>query len=161
MKNSQRCEKMAQLQLIGKIEYITLVINQFLSYIIKLYLTSNNQQNLYPIFKKQGNLKKNINPVNNKLVVNFSIRFDKIQELIELISNDKEALDMVKTIHFLDTFLFSYNVCKSVNINANFPKPGYNIDDFKAGAIVAIEFYILLQNFKASNKIDVMKAYSF
>lgn len=68
---------------------------------------------------------------------------------------------MVKNIHFLDTFPFSYDVCKSVNINANFPKPGYNIDDFKAGAIVVVEFYILLRNFKASNKVDVIKAYSF
>lgn len=38
-------KRVAQLWVIGKIEYATLVINEFLSYTIKLCLTGNDQQN--------------------------------------------------------------------------------------------------------------------
>ncbi len=113
------------------------------------------------MLKKWGNLGKNWNPASIKLVVNFSTRSDKVQELMELIFNDKETLDMVKTIHFRDNFPFTYNVWELPNISSNFPDPGHNIDDFKAGAIVAVEFQILLRNFKASKKVDVVKAYLF
>ncbi len=86
--------------MIGKIEYATLVVNQFLSYTIKLCLTGNDQQNLCLMLKKWENLRKNWNLASIKSVVNFSIKSNKVQELIELIFNDEEALDMIKTIYF-------------------------------------------------------------
>ena len=101
---------MAQLWVIGKIEYATLVVNQFLSYIVKLCLTGDNRQNLCLMLKKWGNLGKDWDLVNIKSVINFLTRPNKIQEVIELISNDEEALNVVRTIHFQDTFLFTYNV---------------------------------------------------
>ena len=48
----------AQLWVIGKIEYATLVVNQFPSYTVKLCLTSDDQQNLRLMLKKWGNLRK-------------------------------------------------------------------------------------------------------
>ncbi len=91
---------MVQLWVIGKVEYATLVVNQFPSYTIKLCLRSDDRQNLRLMLKKWGNLEKDWNPASIKSVVNFSTRADKVQELIELISDDKEALDVLRTIHF-------------------------------------------------------------
>lgn len=68
---------------------------------------------------------------------------------------------MVRIIYFQDTFPFIYDVKGSADINSNYPDPRYNVDNFKSGATVAIEFQILLRNFKASKKVDVVKAYSF
>ncbi len=68
---------------------------------------------------------------------------------------------MVRTIYFQDTFLFTYNVRESADMSSDFPDPGHNVDNFKGVAIVAVEFQILSRNFKASKKIDVVKAYLF
>ncbi len=68
---------------------------------------------------------------------------------------------MVRTIHFQDTFPFIYDVRESADVRSDFPDPGHDVDDFKGGATVAVEFQILLRNFKASKKIDAVKAYSF
>lgn len=46
-------------------------------------------------------------------------------------------------------------------MSSDFPDSGYDIDDFKAGVIVAVEFQILLHNFKISKKINTVKVYSF
>lgn len=63
----------AQLWVIGKIEYATLVVNQFLSYTIKLCLTGDDCNNLRLIMlKKWGNLGKDWDPASLKSVVNFS-----------------------------------------------------------------------------------------
>lgn len=91
-------------------------------------------------------------------VVNLSTRQDKIQEPIELIGNDKKAQDIAKAIHFQDIFPFTYNVWEFVEVTSNFPDSRHDINDFKLGAIVAIEFEILSHNFKASKHIDVVKA---
>lgn len=87
------------------------------------------------------------------MVVNFSTRSDKVEELIQLIGNDKEAQDLVKTIYFQDSFLFTYDVRGSADVNSNYPNPGHNVNDFKSGATVAVEFQIILRNFKASKKL--------
>ncbi len=99
-KTSGGAKGVAQLWVIGKIEYATLVVNQFLSYTIKLCLTGNDRQNIRLMLKKWGNLRKDWNPASIESVVNFSIKPDKVQELIELIFDDKEALDVVRTIYF-------------------------------------------------------------
>ncbi len=151
----------AQLWVIGKVEYATLVVNQFPSYTIKLCLTGDDLQNLCLMLKKWGNLGKDWNPASIESVVNFSTRPDNVQELIELISDDKEALDVVRTIHFQDNFPFMYDIRESANVSSDFPDPGHDVDDFKAGATVAVEFQILSRNFKASKKVDAVKAYSF
>ncbi len=57
-KTPRGAKGMAQLWVIGKIEYVTLVVNQFSSYTIKLCLIGDNRQNLGPILKKWGNLRK-------------------------------------------------------------------------------------------------------
>lgn len=46
-------------------------------------------------------------------------------------------------------------------MNNDFLDPGHDIDKFKMGAIVSVKFQILLRNFKASKKIDTIKAYLF
>ncbi len=113
------------------------------------------------MLKKWRNLGKDWNPGSIKSVVNFSTRPNKVQELIELISDNEDALDMVRTIHFQDTFPFIYDVQESANVSSDFPDPGHDVDNFKAGAIVAVEFQILSRNFKASKKVDAVKAYLF
>lgn len=37
----------------------------------------------------------------------------------------------------------------------------HNMDDFNVRAIIAVEFQIMLRNFKVSKKIDVIKVYLF
>ncbi len=113
------------------------------------------------MLQKCGNLGKDWNPASIELVINFSTRPDKVQKLIELISDDEEALNVVKTIHFQDTFPFTYNVRELANVSSEFPDSGHDVDNFKAGVTVAVEFQILLYNFKASKKVDAIKAYSF
>lgn len=81
--------------------------------------------------------------------------------MINLISNDKKVQDIVQAIHIQDTFLFTYNICEKVRVNGDYPNPGHDINNFKAGAKVAIEFQVNSRNFKANKKIDVMKAYLF
>lgn len=91
---------MAQPWMIGKIEYATLVVNQYPSYTVKLCLTGDNRQSLRLRLKKWGNLGKDWNPASIELVVNFSTKPDKVEELIQLIVDDEEARDVVRTIHF-------------------------------------------------------------
>ena len=62
------------------------------------------------MLKKWGNLGKDWDPVSIESVVNFSTKLDKVQELIKLISNDKETLDVIKTIYFQKIFSFTYDV---------------------------------------------------
>lgn len=62
------------------------------------------------MLKKWGNLGKDWNLANIELCINFSTRPDKIQEVIEIIFNDKEALNMVRTIYFQNTFSFLYDI---------------------------------------------------
>ena len=151
----------AQLWVIGKIEYTTLVINQFPSYTVKLCLTSDDWNNLRLMLRKWGNLGKDWDLASLESVLNFSTRPDKVEELIQLIRGDEKARDVVRTIHFQDTFPFTYDVWRSADIDTDYPNPGHNVNDFKSGARVAIEFQILSWNFKASKKVDTVKAYSF
>lgn len=68
----------------------------------------------------------------------------------------EKAQDVVRTIYQQDTFSFSYD-----NININFSNLEYNVNGFKSGAIVVVEFQIMLHNFKVYKKIDIVKAYLF
>lgn len=76
-------------------------------------------------------------------------------------SDDKEARDVVMTIYFQDIFSFIYSNRESAEVSSNFFDLGYDVDDFKAEATIAIEVQILLRNFKNFKKIDVMKPYLF
>lgn len=151
----------AQLWVIGKIEYATLVVTLFPSYTIKLCLTGDDCNNLRLMLKKWGNLGKDWDPASLKSVVNFSTRLDKVKELIQLITDDKEAQDVVRTMYFQDTFQFIYDVRRSANVSSNFLDPAHNVDDFMSNATVAVKYQILSRNFKASKKIDAVKAYLF
>lgn len=94
-------------------------------------------------------------------MVNFSIRPNKVEVLIQLIVDDGETWDVIKTIYFQNTFPFTYDVWKLANINSNFLDVGHNDNDFKSNIIVVMEFEILLYKFKASKKVDVIKTYLF
>ena len=131
----------------GKIEYAILVVNQFLSYTVKLCLTADDWQSLCFLLKKCGNLEKDWNPASIKSVVNFSSRPDRVVELIQLIANDEKAWDMMKTIYFQDIILFTYDVRGLMDVNSDYFDPGHDVDNFKSGATLDVEFQILLQNF--------------
>ncbi len=161
MKRPNRSKGVAQLWVISKVEYAMLVVNQFPSYTVKLCLTSNDQNNLRLMLKKWGNLKKDWDPSTIKSIVNFSTRPDKVEELIGLINGNEEVQDIVKTIYYQDTFSFKYDVRKTTNVDADYLNPGHDVDDFKNGLRVAIGFQIVSRNFKASKKVDVVKAFSF
>lgn len=95
------------------------------------------------------------------MVIKKSTKLNRVQDLIDLISNNKKVHNIVQVIHIYDIFLFTYNVYKEVGVDGNYPNPGYNVDNFKAIIKVVVEFQINSRNFKASKKIDVVKAYLF
>ena len=151
MKGPTGIKSVTQLWVIGKIKYAMLAVNQFLFYTVKLYLTSNDCNNLRLMLKKEGNLSKDWDFTSLELMVNFSTRPNKVKELIQLIVDNKEAQNVIRTIHWQDTFPFIYDIQKSADVNTYFPDSRHNIDDFKLGMTVVMEFQILLRNFKASN----------
>lgn len=144
-----------------KIEYVTLVINQYLSYTIKLCFTGNKWQSLCLILKKWGNLRKNWNLASIKLVVNILIRFNKVEKLIQLIANNKKPWDVVKTIYFQYIFLFIYDIWGLANVNSNYSNSWHDVNNFKLGVTVAIKFQILSQNLKTSKRVNAIKGYLF
>lgn len=161
IKSPGRTKGVAQLWVIGKLEYTTLVVNQYLTFTVKLCLANDDRNTLQMMLKKWGNLEKKWEPSNIKSVISFSTRPEKIEELIELITDDEEVRDIVQAIYLQDTFPFTYNVYKSAKVKGDYPDPGYDVDDFKAGARVAVEFQIVSRNFKALKMIDAVKTYSF
>lgn len=136
-----RCAKrVGQLWVIRKIEYATLIVNQYPSYIVKLCLTADDQQNLRLILKKWESLRKDWNPVSIELVINFWMRSDKVKKLIQLIADDKKAWDVIKTIYFQHIFPFIYDVWGLADRNSDYLDLGYDVNDFKSGTRVAVEF---------------------
>lgn len=81
--------------------------------------------------------------------------------LIELITDDKKVRDIVQKIYIQNTFSFTYDMRKSANVKGDYPDPRNDVDDFKAGARIAMEFYLVLYNFKVSKRVDTIKTYSF
>lgn len=53
------------------------------------------------------------------------------------------------------------DVWELVDMSSDFFDLGYKVDNFKTMAIIIVEFQILLQNFKVSKKIDIVKTYLF
>lgn len=64
-------------------------------------------------------------------------------------------------IYLQNTFLLTYNVCKSTKVKDNYPDSRHNVNKFKEGVIIAVEFQLVLRNFKASKKINIVKNYLF
>lgn len=89
-------------------------------------------------------------------MVNFIRRPNRIQKLRQLISHDNKALDIVRTMYFQDTFLFTYDVWELANVSNDFLEPGYDIDDLKTELTVVVEFQILTRNFKTSKKFNIV-----
>ena len=110
IKKPKGTKNIAQLWIIRKIKYIILVVNQFLSYKVKLCSKGNNCNNLYFMLKRWGNLRKNFDLIILELVINVLTRPDKIEELIHLIMYNKKTWNVIKTIYFQDIFLFIYDV---------------------------------------------------
>lgn len=78
-----------------------------------------------------------------------------------MIIDNEEVHDIVQAIHIQDTFPFTYDVREAAGVEGDYPNPGHDVDDFKAGARVAVEFQLYSRNFKATKNIDAVKAYSF
>lgn len=57
--------------------------------------------------------------------------------------------------------MFIYNVHNLAKIKGEYPDRGHDVDNFKAEAMVAMKFQLVLKNFKASKKIDAMEVYFF
>ena len=161
MKVLEGVREVAQLWMIGKFEYTTLVVNQYLSYTVKLCLTIDNCVIPRMILKKLGNLGKDQDLFSIEMIINISTKPDNVQDLIDLISDDKEVYKIVQIILIQDTFLFTYDVYEEVGVDGNYPNPGYDIDNFKTRAKVVVKFQVNSRNFKASKKIDIVKIYLF
>ena len=140
MKFPGETKSIAQLWVIRKLGYTTLVVNQYPTFTVKLCLVNDNRNTLWIMLKKWNNLGKEWEPSNIELVISFLTRSEKVEKLIELITDDKEVRDIVQAIHLYDTFPFTYDVRKSTKVKGDYPNPGHDVDDFKAGVRVAVEF---------------------
>lgn len=78
IKGPKRARRVAQLWIIRKLEYATLVMNQYLSYIIKLCWTIDNCVILCTMLKKQGNLGKEYNLSAIEIVINILTKPDRV-----------------------------------------------------------------------------------
>ena len=107
---------------------------------VKLCLTNDDCIILQMILKKWGNLGNNWESFNIESVISFSTRPENISELIELIIDNKEVRDIIQAIYIQDIFPFTYSMYKFGNIKDNYLDPGQNVNDFKAGVRVVIEF---------------------
>lgn len=85
--------------MIRKLEYATLVVKQDSLYTIKLYLITYNCGTLCMISNKWRNLKKNWDLFSIKMVVNVLTKPDRVQNLNNLISNNKKVYDIVQVIY--------------------------------------------------------------
>lgn len=77
MKGPGGTKEVAQLWVIGKLEYSTLVVNQFPSYTFILCLSNDDRATLHLMFKKWGNLGKDWDPSFIDAVINLSTRPEK------------------------------------------------------------------------------------
>lgn len=161
MKFPKRTKDVAQLLVIRKLKYTILEVNQFPFFTVNLCLTNDDRTTLQFILKKQGNLGKDQEPSNIELIISFSTRQKRVQGLIELITDVEKVKNIVQTIHIQDTFLFTYDMRKFANVKGDYPDPRHDVDDFKSGARIAIEFQVVLHNFKVSKRVDAIKAYFF
>lgn len=84
-----------------------------------------------------------------------------VYKFIDLIINNKKVYNIVLIIYIQDIFSFIYSVHKKIGVKRDYPGLDYNINNFKTGAKVAIEFQINSQNFKTTKKIDIVKIYLF
>lgn len=119
--------------MIGKLEYATLVVNQYPSYTVKLCLTNDDRATLCMMLRKWGNLGKDWDSSFIDTVVNLSTKPDKVQDMINLLTDDEEVHDIVQALHIQDTFPFTYDVREEVGVEGYYPNPGHDVDDFKAG----------------------------
>lgn len=78
-----------------------------------------------------------------------------------MILDHKEIHDIVQTIYIQNTFVFNYNVYKKAGVKKENSNPDYNVNKFKDGTKMAIEFQVNFKNFKASKKINSEKYICF
>lgn len=107
--------------MIGKLEYATLVVNQYTSYTVKLCLTNDDCATLCMMLKKWGNLGKDWDSSSIDTVINVSTKPDKVQDLIDLITDNEGVHDIVQAIHIQDTFPFTYDVREEAGVEGDYP----------------------------------------
>ena len=137
MKGPGGTRGIAQLWIIGKLAYITLAVNHYPTFIVEFCLTNDNRTTLCMMLKKWGNLGENWDPSRFGSVFNISTRPEKVQELIDFITSDEEMGDVIQAIHYQDTFLFTYDAHEAAGVKSDYPDPGHDVGDFKAGAKAA------------------------
>lgn len=96
MKDPKATRGMTQLWVIGKLKYSTLIVNQYPSYTVKLCLSNDNRATLRMMWKKCEILGKNCDLSLIETVINMLTRPNKVQELIDLITNNKEVHNIVQ-----------------------------------------------------------------
>lgn len=89
------------------------------------------------------------------------IRPKKVQKLIEQINGDKKVKNIIIAIYLKDNFLFIYNIHKSNKIKDNYLDLRHNVNNFKAGIMVAVKFELVLRYFNIYKQLDIVKTYLF
>ena len=132
---------LAQLWVVRKIDFSALTNNQSPGWMVKFMLVKRGFHNPSRKLKKRGNLGKEWEPASIGNVVIFSIRPDKLEELIALMdANDTK--DLIENIQGGNTFSFTYDVLEASTIKSDYLDPGHDVEDFRAGSTVAVEFQI-------------------
>lgn len=91
---------------------------------MKFCLANDDRAILRTQLKKWGVLGKDWNPQTIDTVINLSIKNDKVQEMIEMMDEDKTRNE-VQGLLDQSIFPFTYDVRESAKMNADFPDPGH------------------------------------
>lgn len=70
----------------------------------------------------------------------MSRRPDKVQELMDLITNNKKFYDIIQVIYNQDIIFFTHHLHEKIEIKKNYLDLGYNINSFKFKVKVAVKF---------------------
>ncbi|MCJ1347517.1 hypothetical protein MMC31_005742 [Peltigera leucophlebia] len=73
------------------------------------------------MLKKWGNLGKDWDSSSIDTVTNVSTKPDKVQDLIDLITDNEGVHDIVQAIHIQDTFPFTYDVREEAGVEGDYP----------------------------------------
>lgn len=111
---------MAQLWRSKILKYSTLIINQHLLYKFYFCLKNNNCAILYIILKNLSISRKEKNFSCIEMIINISIKIDKIKKLIDLRISNEKIYDIVQIIHIQVLFPLKYNERKKSRVKRDY-----------------------------------------
>ena len=155
IKGDDNAKGLAAFWVIGTIEYARLELNAtYPSWNIKVICNEDILDNLRQILLAQGILGEDwVKPADK--FINVSTNKSHVKGLIALM-DDNDEREWMSQLCDKKKFPFTYNGIKDEN-----PNPGYDVEEFRQGREVAVEFTTHAINFRTVSKPDLTFNYNF